>query len=419
MRDYRQSARRAGASDEESHESSVDLWSVRSLDLFNFHFPPPAGSHQSSASFVFIPLSSSYPSVHNFGMKLLLLSLFYNAALVFMTDQTHGFSTTSTIRLSPCTRRRWNNGGHRAAPSFLNIKVKTTLLAFSNNDESNRDPLSPMKTLIDTIQSNPSRSIYFSSLMTICGAALGPFLDSYHSLFGVLTYNTPLVFPILSVRGEGPGSLLTCVTTYWVPPLFGLAGFLIGWLYILLDAIFSSKESGAESDQLHPSIPKVLIGISYFTFQYYLSGIIFANGVDRMSILVLMSTLAAGGFYALDGTVPGFITSAATAIGGPLIEVALISSLPGSWGYHYNDAGETGFFTLWIVPVYFLGGPANGNLARVFWDVLGKDNNVSLKKDNQIPPVQKKGPHVLNAKGPEQLYAPTAMMEPMCHMASE
>ena len=89
-----------------------------------------------------------------------------------------------------------------------------------------------------------------------------------------------------------------------------------------------------------------------------------------------MSVLAAGGFIALDGTISGLITSLATAIGGPLVEVGLISLLPEPWGYHYNDAGETGFFPLWIVPVYFLGGPANGNLARSFWNALGsKDKN--------------------------------------------
>ncbi|KAL7524279.1 hypothetical protein ACHAXR_000506, partial [Thalassiosira sp. AJA248-18] len=209
--------------------------------------------------------------------------------------------------------------------------------------------------------------------MTICGAALGPFLDSYHSLFGVLSYDTPLITPILGSVGDGP-DLLTCVTTYWVPPLFGLAGFLIGWLYVWLDAVFYAEDGGESNQsqtQLHPSIPKVLVGVSYFTLQYWLSGILFANHIDRTSILILMSTLAAGGFYILDGTLSGFITSAATAIGGPLIEVGLISSLPGAWAYHYNDPGETGFFPLWIVPVYFLGGPANGNLARAFWDALG------------------------------------------------
>ena len=73
--------------------------------------------------------------------------------------------------------------------------------------------------------------------------------------------------------------------------------------------------------------------------------------------------LLPGSLLVLDGSIAGFVTSAATALGGPLIEVGLVSMsragiMPG--GYHYNDLGETGFFPLWIVPVYFLGGPAVG-----------------------------------------------------------
>ena len=226
----------------------------------------------------------------------------------------------------------------------------------NNNNNDDKDE-SPIQALTNTITSDPQRAIYFSFLMTMCGAVLGPFLDSYHSLFGVLTYETPLVFPIIGSFGnEGGSDLLTCVTTYWVPPLFGLAGFIIGWLYICLDAVLIEKEEDTLIPQLHPSTPKVLIGISYFTFQYWLSGILFAHEIDRTSILVLMSTLASGGFVLLDGTMSGFITSAATAIGGPLIEVGLISYLSGSWSYHYNDLGETGLFPSWIIPVYFLGG---------------------------------------------------------------
>lgn len=86
-----------------------------------------------------------------------------------------------------------------------------------------------------------------------------------------------------------------------------------------------------------------------------------------------MSLCAYFGYNELDRTKSGLVTSLVTAIGGPLIEVMLITVLSGTnGGYHYNDAGETGFFPLWIVPVYFLGGPANGNLARGVWSTLGK-----------------------------------------------
>ena len=319
----------------------------------------------------------------NMARKLLspTILVYSTVLLVVVVPQiTEGFSQTLNNRQSCCL----NNI----------LSVKSTTFLSSSNDENIDETidLSPIKILIDTVSSDPKRTIYFSSLMTLCGAALGPFLDSYHSLYGVLEYDTPLIFPILKRIGEGEGSdLLTCVTTFWVPPLFGVAGFLIGWLYIWLDAVSSNDENGTNQQHLHPTVPKVLVGISYFTLQYWLSGILFAANVDRTSILVLMSVLAACGFYALDGTRSGLFTSLATAIGGPLIEVGLISSLEPPLGYHYNDVGsETGFFPLWIVPVYFLGGPANGNLARAFWNALG-NNTVRVAKKGEVP-MQKKIP---------------------------
>ncbi|KAL3801010.1 hypothetical protein HJC23_002303 [Cyclotella cryptica] len=295
----------------------------------------------------------------NCGMLVLALTLFSQAT-------TYGFI------INPSPRKplhiRSNKTYQKSIQSQVNHWQSTSrpwvLRSAPYNDMDHTDVESPINILFDTAKVNPTKSISFSLLMTLCGATLGPFLDSYHSLFGVLTYDTPLVFPLLGT---------ICVTTYWVPPLFGLAGFLIGWLYIWLDAVSlgGDKTWEGKKNQLHPSVPKVLIGISYFTFQYWLSGICYAHDVNRTVVLTLMGALAAGGFIALDGTLSGLVTSAATAIGGPLIEIGLISFLPEPWGYHYNDPGETGFFPLWIVPVYFLGGPANGNLARSFWNSLG------------------------------------------------
>ena len=307
-----------------------------------------------------------------------ILCLILCQAVVLFVKPTSGFSVVGQItQTRTLDRRQQRLGG--------------IVVSSANNDDNfnERTAESPIQILIDKFTSNPRRAISFSALMTLCGAALGPFLDSYHSLFGVLTYDTPLIFPITD--------LLTCVTTYWVPPLFGLAGFLIGWLYIWLDAVLENGVDGATMDaqpSLYPSATKVLIGISYFTFQYWLSGILFANQVDRAAIFILMSTLAGGGFYALDGTLSGLIVSCATALGGPLIEVGLMSTLPGSWAYGYNDPGETGFFPLWILPVYFLGGPANGNLARAFWNVLGDDDSSVGEEDELLltSSIQKKIP---------------------------
>jgi len=334
---------------------------------------------------------SAFMAAKSSAWAVLLVSLLY---------PTDGFSVNLNLVQNQSRHPRTSScdiddiGNHRITlrhsharngiSSLLLLRNKSTSL-FDDDDDSKELATTsppPIKSIIQDIQLNPTKAIYFSSFMTVCGATLGPFLDSYHSLFGVLTYNTPLIYPIIGRSADDAAALLTCVTTYWVPPLFGLAGFLIGWLYILLDAILEVKVDDASRlrSPLYPSIPKVLIGVSYFTFQYWLSGVLFANNFDRTFILVLMSVLAAVGYYGLDRTQSGLVVSAATAIGGPLIEIGLISFLPVSWAYHYNDVGETGYFPLWIIPVYFLGGPANGNLARAFWNALGKDANVESER---------------------------------------
>jgi hypothetical protein len=243
------------------------------------------------------------------------------------------------------------------------------------NVQQQQQQESPRKSPLDKITKNPTQSLLFSLSQTTAGALLGPFLDSYHSANGVLQYDSPFTAQLWSTS-----SIPALTTTWWVPPLFGLAGFLIGWLYILLDDFFGEGVRGV-------SVPVILSGISFFTFQYWFSGILYAYDVDRGVILGVMSILAFIGFGQLDGTKSGLVTSLATAVGGPLIEVGLITFLAGSnGGYHYADPGETGFFPLWIVPVYFLGGPANGNLARGVWNGLGRlvgDDTSATTKDSE------------------------------------
>jgi hypothetical protein len=217
------------------------------------------------------------------------------------------------------------------------------------------------------LASSLSRSLAFTAAMAFSGAALGPFLDSYHSAFGVLRYDSPIT---LALWGTHDNPAL--ITSWWVPELFALAGIIIGWLYIILDAILPTSD--LEASHACPSAPKILTGISLFTFQYWLSGVMFSSDVPNSTILNVMSVIAALGFVILDGSLSGFISSTATAVGGPLIEVGLLTlsrlGLLGASGYHYTDLSETGFFPVWIAPVYFLGGPAVGNLARGVWAAL-------------------------------------------------
>ena len=245
-------------------------------------------------------------------------------------------------------------------------------LRLSKRNEFATDNHGPLSRI--TAKLTEGNPLAFSVLMTLAGAALGPFLDSYHSAFGVLQYDVPLQVSLWG--SEDHPALITC---WWVPLLFGVAGWLIGWLYILYDALFPANNMKATitSDSVvssEPSVSKILVGISFFTFQYWLSGLLAASGLDRTTVFSIMSVLAAAGFVALDATFAGFLVSASTALGGPLIEVALLSLARagnmGEYGYHYTDPGETGFFPLWIAPVYFLGGPAVGNLARGVWNAL-------------------------------------------------
>jgi hypothetical protein len=261
----------------------------------------------------------------------------------------------------------------------------------NNDDEDNPEPLQTSLWMTPIVE-KPSRAVWFSLIMSLCGAALGPFLDSYHSAFGVLQYDEPVKAQLWGLSSSQPA----LITTWWVPLLFGLAGFIIGWLYILLDALLLLNKTSLDDEtktskellmRCSPSWPKIFVSFSIFTLQYWLSGVLYASQiVDRTTILNVMSTIAAVGFYFFDGSLSGLITSAATAIGGPLIEVGLLSAslrglLPGG-GYHYTDLGETGFFPLWIAPVYFMGGPAVGNLARGFWNALSSSSYSFFDRDD-------------------------------------
>lgn len=227
-------------------------------------------------------------------------------------------------------------------PVRIDSSITRLYVDKDSNDGTNPSPERWAKTR--------SRPALFTLLISIAGAILGPFLDTYHSVFGVLLYEKPISL-VLWGSADFPG----LVTAWWVPELFALAGFIIGWLYILLDDVLPTGQVSRKS----PTPPTILFGIALFTLQYWLSGLLYQTGMDRTIILNVMSTIAVVGFYYLDGTLAGGLVSAATAMGGPLIELLLLSLSRsggmGDSGYQYLDLGETGFFPLWIVPVYFLG----------------------------------------------------------------
>jgi hypothetical protein len=298
-------------------------------------------------------------------------------ATAFSPGASSRLASISQVRIRSIERSHYpsQNCLHRGPSHFNFCKASATLTRRYSKDSGSNEDSSTKNEILSTVLTSPTRSFLFSVLMTLAGALLGPFLDSYHSAFGVLQYEQPLT-AALWASSEHPA----LITAWWVPELFGIAGFLIGWLYILLDVALPDEEG--TSRRCTPSPPKILVGISLFTLQYWLSGLLFHSNIDRTSILNIMSVAAAVGFGLLDGSFAGLLVSSATAVGGPLIEAGLLSlsraGAFGGTGYQYLDPGETGFFPLWIVPVYFLGGPAVGNLARGVWNGLSS----SLEIDN-------------------------------------
>ena len=193
--------------------------------------------------------------------------------------------------------------------------------------------------------------------MGICGALLGPFLDGYHSAFGVLAYTNPINVQLLGVR--------LIQSDWWVPPMFGLAGIILGLTYPYLDTSF-----GVDSAKRRPPMHKVLYCISLFALQYYLSGLVFSLGWPDAPLHALLAALAAANWLTFDRTPTGAVMSVVTGLAGPALEIALINVLPILTGpdglYHYTHPDLLGI-PLWIGWVYAAGAPAVGNLARWFW----------------------------------------------------
>jgi len=321
----------------------------------------------------------------------------------FSNEQTTSNSLhTRLARMSPnnAVRKSRRQPAEKLNSNYFIISSREIIAWGINNDNQVEGQISARSVIDSNLFKDPRRTVAFSFLMAASGAMLGPFLDSFHSAFGVLRYDAPITATLWGIDDQHPA----LITAWWVPELFGLAGFLIGWLYLVFDQVITVPDLLTEKERkkvLSPTPPKILLGISIFTFQYWLSGILYHNGVDRTTILNIMSVAAASSFWFLDRTFAGFLVSAATALGGPLIEIGLLTLSRNQAdiflgaGYHYNDLGETGFFPLWIVPVYFLGGPANGNLARGYWILLNRilgidedavSNSFSVEDSTKDPP---------------------------------
>jgi len=236
--------------------------------------------------------------------------------------------------------------GLRHPPKSVAYRRHNSLLLSSNSDQSEDSTSFPQ----DAGKYTSKAFLQVMAMMTVAGAMLGPWLDGQHGAFGVLEYHQPFNLEI--------GESIILKTALWVPPLFGVAGFLIGFLYLYFDDFFKT-----DPGRTMPNGPHVLYGISFFAAQYYLSGLLAHGGVGLVPLHSMLALLAVAGFAAFDGTKAGLLVSLATAVGGPAIEIGLVNGFD---MYHYTAADFYGIDS-WIPWVYFLGGPAVGNLSRALW----------------------------------------------------
>lgn len=203
--------------------------------------------------------------------------------------------------------------------------------------------------------SEDGRALRAIAQITAISAPLGVLLDNQHGLFGVLEYNYFQV-TVANPLGGGGDELLV-KSAMWVPFLFAFAGWIMSSIQIVADKYYDT-----EVEIMSPTPWKVLYGISMFSGLYYLSGLLDDRAIDPNTINLILSALAVAGYAIFDGTRAGLVLAVATAISGPVAEIVLTSG--GLYQYTHADVLK---IASWIPPVYFLGGPAVGNLARALY----------------------------------------------------
>eukprot|EP00981_Chlorochromonas_danica_P005400 scaffold1091_cov164-Ochromonas_danica.AAC.23 len=202
--------------------------------------------------------------------------------------------------------------------------------------------------------------------MATLSAPLGTSLDNYHGLFGVLEYN-PSFSSIVMTTWWQEGQQIWLKTSLWTPALFAVAGAVMSYLTFRFDQIpwpnrlaTSSSSSSSPSSSLPPPWPIIFCSIAFFSLQYYLSGLLDHEGVEVAVIHMVLASQAVLGLFAFDRSPSGLLLGLATAMAGPLVEIAVVNL---THAYHYVHADAFGVCS-WIPWVYLMGAPAVGNLAR-------------------------------------------------------
>ena len=265
-------------------------------------------------------------------------------------------------------------------------------------DDETRRTKARIQTLETTALAHEAISMWLGA------AVLGPLLDHQHSRFDVLHYFQPVTLDLASglvrsvaekTAGAAPAALAfffqretgVLETAWWVPPLFGGAGVVIGLGHTLGDGLrlragalketfegvdkqtFLSACPGRPVTGWEPAPKTVALAVAFFAAQYFFSGALattvenpfgIPNETPRVAVDVVLAVSGLAAWWGFDRTAQGFAMASLTALAGPAAEIFLINV---AHLYAYAAPDVLGVPT-WIPWVYFCGAPAVGLLAR-------------------------------------------------------
>jgi hypothetical protein len=293
---------------------------------------------------------------------------------------------------------------------------RTSSMSNNNNNNNNNNIKLLSADWLENEKSREATALANEALVMFAASfVLGPLLDHQHSRFNVLHYANPItidmnvllapilhnpVFEQISAAFSEPigfifvGESGTIETDWWVGPMFGVAGIIMGLGTTTGDSIF--LRNGVKAKRIkeieenlkpvrtnslilaspakpaggwEPSWRFTLASISLFALDYAASGMLsspdfdFFGGEGHLpyhSIDVFLFLWATVSWAYFDKTYQGLAIAGAAAVGGPLIEIVLINVFH---LYAYTNPDFLGIPS-WIPWVYACGGPAVGNLSR-------------------------------------------------------
>ena len=225
---------------------------------------------------------------------LLVLLAILASTVDSLLHQPYGLGLPYTNTRSRCMISNRNSNRNRNGQGMHEEK---------NRQRSNCS--SSMKASVTSFLSLDGLKIDRQSLLRACiamffiSAPLGSLLDNYHGLFGVLSYN-PSALPYQLYNPLSPDQVIVKSAAF-VGPLFGLAGVVMSFLQLLLDATLDTPVK-----KTRPSWPFTFSSIGFFALQYYLSGLLDYMGFSNQSINVVLLVYCLIGWWVYDNSKAGF-----------------------------------------------------------------------------------------------------------------